>query len=47
VDEKWNPGDANDPIGHAPEIERDWLARYRHTYPEQLKVDEALHALLV
>lgn len=27
VDEPWRPGNPEDPIGHAPELERAWLAR--------------------
>lgn len=25
VNERWRPGNPNDPIGHAPEVERQWL----------------------
>lgn len=29
VNEPWRPGNPEDPIGHAPELERAWLARNR------------------
>ena len=28
VDERWRPGDPTDPIGHAPEREREWLRQH-------------------
>lgn len=28
VNEPWRPGSPDDPIGHAPELEREWLAKH-------------------
>ncbi len=44
VDEKWKPGDPADPIGHLPELERDWLRANLPKYPVDL--DRALVGLL-
>jgi hypothetical protein len=33
VDERWRPGNPNDPIGHRPEIEAAWIAMNAHRYP--------------
>lgn len=33
IDEAWKPGDPNDPIGHRPEFERNWIAHNREIYP--------------
>ncbi len=42
VNEPWRPGDPRDPIGHRPEVERDWLYANVGNYPIQL--DTALRA---
>jgi hypothetical protein len=44
VNERWRPGDPNDPIGHAPELELAWIARNRERYP--MTFDRALEAQL-
>lgn len=44
VDEKWRPGDPEDPIGHRPELEAAWLARNGGSFPVLLdtKLTEVL-----
>lgn len=44
VNEKWNPGDAADPIGHVPGMEREWLRANLHKHP--ITLDEALTVAL-
>jgi hypothetical protein len=33
VNERWKPGDPNDPIGHRPELEKAWLAANADLHP--------------
>jgi hypothetical protein len=42
VDEPWRPGNPEDPIGHAPELERAWLARNR----EGIRLDARLTEIM-
>jgi hypothetical protein len=42
VDEPWRPGNPSDPIGHAPELERRWLARHL----DLVSLDPALTAIM-
>jgi hypothetical protein len=44
VDEKWKPGDANDPIGHVPELELELLRRGLSPIP--ITTDRRLAAML-
>jgi len=44
VDERWRPGNPEDPIGHRPEFEAEWLARNETRYP--LAFDAKLAAIL-
>ena len=44
VDEPWRPGDPADPIGHRPDLERDWIEDARDSYP--LFFDRRLTELL-
>lgn len=45
VDEKWRPGDPEDPIGHRPDLERDWLCQNTHRHP--LSFDNALRKTIL
>lgn len=43
VDEKWRPGNSSDPIGHAPEREKEWLkANLRESITMDRRLTEAL-----
>lgn len=42
VNERWRPGDPTDPIGHAPEREREWVS----SHAERLTFDPALKRAL-
>lgn len=42
VNERWRPGNPNDPIGHAPHLERAWLARN----PDRITFDPALTEIM-
>jgi hypothetical protein len=44
VNEPWKPGREDDPIGHQPDLEREWLSRNKLVYP--LKFDGTLSKLL-
>lgn len=44
VDEKWRPGDPQDPIGHRPDMEAAWLHENAGRYP--LMFDSTLSRLL-
>jgi hypothetical protein len=40
VSERWTPGNPNDPIGHRPDMEMEWLRQNLSRYP--LKIDRSL-----
>lgn len=42
VNEPWRPGNPDDPIGHAPELERAWLAKHR----DRVSLDSALTKIM-
>lgn len=44
VSDRWRPGNPEDPIGHRPEMEADWLRENRDRYP--LRFDAALEQML-
>ncbi len=44
VNEPWRPGNPNDPIGHRPQLEADWLAQNAASYP--LIFDKKLRRML-
>lgn len=44
VDEPWKQGAKDDPIGHRPGLEREWLAVNRDQYP--FRFDQTLSAIL-
>jgi hypothetical protein len=46
VNEKWHPGKRDDPIGHAPELERDWLRNFRRCNPQAISMDKALTKIM-
>lgn len=42
VDEKWRPGDPGDPIGHRPDLEREWVKANAHRF----QLDQALQGIV-
>jgi hypothetical protein len=42
VNERWRPGNPSDPIGHAPELERGWLARRLDRVTMDRRLTEAM-----
>lgn len=44
VNERWRQGNPDDPIGHAPMIERDWVSRNLERYP--VTMDDVARAAL-
>jgi hypothetical protein len=42
VNEPWRPGNPDDPIGHAPERERAWLAAHRDGITMDRRLNEIL-----
>lgn len=44
VTEVWKPGDAQDPIGHRPDLERQWIKKHKDTLP--LSMDSAMRVAL-
>jgi hypothetical protein len=45
VDELWRPGDPQDPIGHSPWRELDWLCQNAHRYP--LEYDAKIRQMIL
>jgi hypothetical protein len=45
VNERWKPGNPNDPIGHRPDLEKEWLRQNLKRYP--IRLDRALRWQLV
>lgn len=43
VNERWKPGREDDPIGHRPELERNWLKENKNRF----RLDRRLSALLI
>lgn len=46
VNERWRPGQQDDPIRHAPEIERAWLTQYVKKNSDQVRIDATLRRLI-
>lgn len=46
VNEPWRPGNPDDPIGHAPERERAWLAEHVDSVTMDPKLTEIMRAVL-
>lgn len=42
VNEPWRPGNPDDPIGHAPELERAWLAKYGQEVKMDMRLTEIM-----
>ncbi len=47
VDEAWRPGAPDDPIGHVPAREAQWLARAARAEPDRITLDPSLRDLLL